>query len=85
MLEIFRREELQSIGLENLTCIDDRNLYANLFLCTLYLVIFILICSSQRRDNILRFNLLFGVIGHFVLLKDVNVSTFLSFCSYSQI
>ena len=32
-----------------------------------------LICSSQRC------NLLFGLIGHFGLLKDVNVSFFLSF------
>mgnify|MGYP007069650549 CR=1 FL=1 len=45
----------------------------------IYGVIFILFWFvSQRRDNTSRFNLLFGLIGHFGLLKDVNISFFLS-------
>ena len=45
-------------------------------------VTYILLCCSQRRwDNILRCNRLFGIIGHFGLLKDVNISFFLSSCT----
>ena len=44
-----------------------------IFLFTFLLVTFILVCCSQRWDNILRCNLLFGFIGHFGLLKDVNI------------
>ena len=45
----------------------------------IYLATFILVCSSQTPDNILRCNLLFNLIGHFIsLLKDVNISFFLS-------
>ena len=35
-----------------------------------YLVTFVLVCCSQRRENMLRCNLLFG------LLKDVNIAFF---------
>ena len=34
----------------------------------LNLIIFILVCCPQRPDNILRFNLSFGLIGYFLLL-----------------
>ena len=40
-------------------------------------IYFILICCSQRRDNILSCNLLFGLVAHFVLVNNVDMSFFL--------
>ena len=41
---------------------------------------FILVCS-QRWENIVRFNLLFGLVRHFGLLENVNIAFFLSLIS----
>ena len=47
---------------------------------TICLVAFILFFCSHRWENIVRYsNLLFGLIGPFDLLKDVNIAFFFSF------
>ena len=42
-----------------------------------YLVTYILFCSSQRRDNMSRCNLLYDLIAHFGLLKTLIYLSFL--------
>ena len=39
---------------------------------------FILVCFSQRRDNMLRCVIAFGITGHFGLLNTFNIFFFLS-------
>ena len=74
------KTKLKYIQLENLTCIDDKILYSCLTISFFYsFVAFILVCCSQREDNILRCNLLFGFGGYSDLLKDINIPFFLSF------
>ena len=80
VLQIVLRRKVQYIWLENLTCIDDEILESR---GTSISIHFSTSCS-QRWDNILRCNLLFGLIAHLVLLKDVNFSFFLSLSSLSE-
>ena len=47
------------------------------WLDALVLAISILVCYSQRWKNIVKCNLLFDLIGHFGILKDVNIAFFL--------
>ena len=46
------------------------------FFSTQCLVIFILVCP-QRRENTVRCNLLFILVGHFGLLKNIDIAFFL--------
>ena len=49
-------------------CIDSRILQSLLLLFTFLLSYIILFCHSQRQDDVLRCNLLFGLLGRFGLL-----------------
>ena len=67
--------QFQSILVQNLKYLDIQNLQYPIFS-------YIYIGCLQRQENILRCNLLFGLIGHFGISKYINTYSFLSYCHH---
>ena len=72
MLEIFERQKLQYFQLKNLTCIDNM-----IFWSLSFLFVYIYFCFVVLKDLSL-----VCLIGHFGLLKEVNIQ--LSFIAQSD-